>query len=208
MALNKLLICRAVQHLVKVVPPVVALVTTSVHASEIRAAQVTKYQDWETRILAAEDSIYFRAITLSDRDGLIATLSIDRVAPSCKPTAIVIRLLASTPRKNDIDKSVFGQIRVDENAIRNILLRFTTQKGNQHASLTMLNWDREASLTQELAAGKTLRVKLTEDGEDHYLNFSLLGFRESFVESRELCEIGRNLPSQERDDADYFKRGV
>lgn len=208
MAHNKLLARQAAQHLVKVVPPLVALVTTPVHATETTAAQVSKYQDWETRILATEDSIYFRAITLSDKGGFVATLSIDRVAPTCKPTAIVIRLVTSTPRKNDLDKSIFGQIRVDENAIRNVLFRFSTQKGNQHASLTMLNWDREASLTQELAAGKTLRVKLTEDGEDHYLNFSLLGFRESFVESRELCEIGRNRPSQERDDADYFKRGV
>lgn len=183
----------------------VSCIIGTTHASEVRSVELAKHQDWETRLLGVGDKLVFRAVTLNERNNLVSTLSIDRSPPQCKPEAIIVRIISSAPRDTDVSQDVFGQMRVDERAIRNVLFKLTGQVGNQHSSLILMNWDREESFTNDLVSGKTLRIRLTETGKDYFLNFSLIGFDKAFVETRKLCELGRNLPNTKRNDSDYFK---
>jgi hypothetical protein len=174
---------------------------TQVHAG---GALEQKHQYWESRVIVNEGQAAFRALTDYTESGTSIVLAIDRYPNDCSTQYISLIVLLPEAAKSTIDsKQRFGALRVDELTTRNINFTLTAKAGERFLFVNVTNFDKETTLLGELTRGTTLRFKLTAEGREFYLRFSLLGFTSASTRSLELCNQANNDKSDKR----YFYEG-
>ena len=177
------------------------IVTSTQTSAETRAEQ--KHQEWTSWIVDIGDQTRFRAYTGHREGSGSVALIFDRISQDCLIQHVSINIILPEPTNSthNASKQYFGALRVDEALMHNITYTTGAAVGtkfdNQVVVVTVENFDKEATILEELQKGRNVRFKL---GDDFYLRFSLSGFTNASKRSLQLC-MGSN---NENPDKNYF----
>lgn len=162
-----------------------------------------KHEEWNSRIVYDGDDVRARALTsYSDVGGLIV-LVLDRNPGNCDVQYISMNIVADDPAKISLvtDPEV-GALRIDEMPIHNIKYKLQLVKGERIFFASVIEFDGENSLINELAFGKTIRFKLTQGEKQYFLRFPLAGYVAAAERTKALCK--KIKPP--KNDGDYFNQ--
>ena len=181
-----------------------AVITALLQAAVACAAEsflIEKHQNWETRVIKDGNTAVFRAHTEYAQGSEYIVLTLDRNAVKCDSLRMKMNIVLPTPAEKTFESNaLFGAMRVDEYPGRSINYVVSADQGDRVAIAAVTNFDREASLLEEIIKGQTLRFQLSLGDDKIYLRFSLLGSTAALIRTRDLCNRFAT-----RSDADYFQ---
>jgi hypothetical protein len=167
------------------------------------------HQNWGSRVVHKDGVVAFRALTTYTESRTTVVLTIDRYPDECSSQYISMNVVLPDPAQQTFDsKPLFGALRIDETAIRDINYKLSATAGESVAFVTITNFDKEETLLEEFIKGRTLRFKLGLAKGEIYLRFSLLGFTAAATRSLELCgQFAKGKPDQEYSNKDLKVKG-
>ncbi len=148
-----------------------------------------KNRDWTSLVVSDGNQTRFRGYTTYAENGDVIVYVMDRLSDNCELQYLGMNIVGETAAESSSTSDIqFGQLRIDDYSTHDITYKVSLTEGASTIFLNVMDFSGDTHLISEFERGKIVRFKLKTEKKEHFLRFSLNGYKESVARTLSLCK--------------------